>query len=106
MPGGDGTGPAGMGPMTGGGRGFCSPQRRFSGFGARQNFGKGGNGGRGWRNWFRATGLNRWQRFFGGGQSFGAKEEMLLLKDHAASLSEQLDEVQKRINELEQAKVK
>ena len=25
MPGFDGTGPAGMGPMTGGGRGFCSP---------------------------------------------------------------------------------
>jgi len=26
MPGFDGTGPGGMGPMTGGGRGFCSPQ--------------------------------------------------------------------------------
>ncbi|MBN1160494.1 MAG: DUF5320 domain-containing protein [Dehalococcoidales bacterium] len=25
MPGFDGTGPMGMGPMTGGGRGFCSP---------------------------------------------------------------------------------
>jgi hypothetical protein len=25
MPGFDGTGPAGMGPMTGGGRGWCSP---------------------------------------------------------------------------------
>ena len=25
MPGLDGTGPRGMGPMTGGGRGFCSP---------------------------------------------------------------------------------
>lgn len=25
MPGLDGTGPMGMGPMTGGGRGFCSP---------------------------------------------------------------------------------
>ena len=36
MPGFDGTGPMGMGPMTGGGRGFCSPwragasMRRFS----------------------------------------------------------------------------
>lgn len=27
MPGFDGTGPMGMGPMTGGGRGFCSPGR-------------------------------------------------------------------------------
>ena len=26
MPGFDGTGPRGMGPMTGGGRGFCSPR--------------------------------------------------------------------------------
>lgn len=26
MPGFDGTGPNGMGPMTGGGRGFCSPR--------------------------------------------------------------------------------
>jgi len=28
MPGFDGTGPRGMGPMTGGGRGFCSPWGR------------------------------------------------------------------------------
>ncbi len=27
MPGFDGTGPNGMGPMTGGGRGFCNPSR-------------------------------------------------------------------------------
>lgn len=33
MPGFDGTGPNGMGPMTGGGRGFCNPQR---GGGVRQ----------------------------------------------------------------------
>ena len=26
MPGFDGTGPGGMGPMTGGGRGFCNPR--------------------------------------------------------------------------------
>jgi hypothetical protein len=38
MPGFDGTGPMGMGPMTGGGRGFCSPRgpgvspRRYSFF--------------------------------------------------------------------------
>ncbi len=34
MPGFDGTGPRGMGPMTGGGRGFCSP--RGAGFGLRR----------------------------------------------------------------------
>lgn len=30
MPGFDGTGPAGMGPMTGGGRGWCNPSRSFA----------------------------------------------------------------------------
>ena len=34
MPGFNGTGPRGMGPMTGGGRGFCNPGR-----GIRQPFG-------------------------------------------------------------------
>ena len=29
MPGFDGTGPRGMGPMTGGGRGFCSPRMGY-----------------------------------------------------------------------------
>ena len=31
MPGFDGTGPRGMGPMTGGGRGFCNPASPFYG---------------------------------------------------------------------------
>ena len=40
MPGFDGTGPRGMGPMTGGGRGFCSPRgigaaARMYGFSSR-----------------------------------------------------------------------
>jgi hypothetical protein len=35
MPGFDGTGPGGMGPMTGGGRGFCSPW----GIGAARTYG-------------------------------------------------------------------
>ncbi len=37
MPGFDGTGPRGMGPMTGGGRGFCSPW----GLGSAYGFGRG-----------------------------------------------------------------
>ena len=32
MPGFDGTGPMGLGPMTGGGRGFCNPAFGASGF--------------------------------------------------------------------------
>ena len=52
MPGRDGTGPMGYGPMTGGRPGLCGdsaiPSRR--------------GGGRGWRNQFYATGLTGWQR--------------------------------------------
>jgi hypothetical protein len=36
MPGFDGTGPMGMGPMTGGGRGFCNPFSPLQATGLRQ----------------------------------------------------------------------
>ena len=52
MPGRDGTGPMGYGPMTGGQRGQCA--------GAASSPGRGG--GRGWRNQYYATGLTGWQR--------------------------------------------
>ncbi len=77
MPGFDGTGPLGYGPMTGGGRGYCvtylgpydsrawvgwgiGRRRAFFGGGGRGWFGRGG--GRGWRNWYYATGLPGWAR--------------------------------------------
>jgi hypothetical protein len=43
MPGFDRTGPRGMGPMTGGRRGFCAPwgMARTGGFGPRYGFGRG-----------------------------------------------------------------
>ena len=75
MPRGDGTGPGGMGPMTGRGAGFCAgyampgsmnpvPGRGFGmGFGGGyQRRGLGG-GGRGWRQCFHAAGMPRWMRF-------------------------------------------
>lgn len=52
MPGRDGTGPMGSGPMTGGRRGFCGDATTSPGRG----------GGRGRRNQFYATGLTGWQR--------------------------------------------
>ena len=66
MPGGDGTGPGGMGPMTGRAAGYCAgypvpgfmnsiPGRGFWGAGR-------GRGGWGRRNQFYATGLTGWQR--------------------------------------------
>ena len=50
MPGFDGTGPRGMGPMTGGGRGFCSP------WGFRGGFGLGRGHGFGWRGSYPMAG--------------------------------------------------
>lgn len=109
MPFGDRTGPLGLGPRTGRGAGFCSgfpapgsmnPYGRFgfSGWGGR---------GRGWRNWFYATGLTGWQRagawpWLGTGFPAGPPEnELALLKGQAGQLQSVLENIQKRIDELE-----
>ena len=77
MPGFDGTGPMGMGPMTGGGRGFCAMPYRAYGpyeYGVRapyhSSYGKPSNGpifgaGRGGLPWGGGRG-----RVFGGGRGF------------------------------------
>lgn len=90
MPGGDGTGPLGMGPMTGRARGFCAgypmpgyanpiPGRGGFGFGrgwGRGWFGGGRGRGRGWRHGYWATGLPGWAGYgmglpaWGGGQAY------------------------------------
>ncbi len=61
MPGGDRTGPAGLGPRTGRARGFCGGYAT-PGFmdpaPGRGAFGR----GRGWRHWFFATGLTGRER--------------------------------------------
>ena len=81
MPGGDRTGPAGMGPMTGRAAGYCAgygtpgfantvPGRGFGrGFGIGGGFGRGGGWGR--RNWFYETGLPGWQRAAYGYPAYG-----------------------------------
>jgi hypothetical protein len=97
MPGGDRTGPQGMGPRTGRGLGDCAPtdQPRL-GFGYGFGFGR----GRGWRNWARATGLPRWMRFGGWEATPSPADESALLKAQADQLQAQLDAVQQRLAEL------
>jgi len=80
MPRGDGTGPAGFGPMTGRAAGYCAgysvpgymnpiPGRGYWGRG-RGYWGRGG--GRGYRNGYYATGFSRWARVGMGYPAWGA----------------------------------
>ena len=70
MPGGDGTGPMGQGPMTGGGRGYCAVVLNSAGVRPSNNRGSYGRGGeRGHRNCFYATGLPGWMRSIRGAQA-------------------------------------
>jgi hypothetical protein len=129
MPAGDGTGPMGMGPMTGRGAGYCGgygmpgyanpgPGR---GLGVGWGWGGGWGRGRGWRHWYHATGLPGWARFgyapaWGAPTAWGApppaygpyaappapEQEIEFLKAQAGWLQQQLDGISQRITELEQ----
>lgn len=119
MPGGDRTGPAGMGPMTGRAAGYCTGFA-VPGFmnapGGRGFWGRGGGRGPGRRNWFFATGLTGWQRaavgwpFWGFAAPYGVpsapgvtgqERETEILKRQADYLASALDAVKKRLDELE-----
>ncbi len=119
MPRGNGTGPAGFGPMTGRGAGFCAgysapgyanPITRGGSFG----YGRGrGGGGRGWRNQFYATGQPFWARgqrpypeTYGYGYGNAAPEmtreaEVNILKDQAEFMQKEVSAINDRIKELE-----
>ncbi len=121
MPFGDGTGPWGMGPMTGRAAGYCAgypvpgymnpvPGRGWWWFGRGR--------GRGWRHWYYATGLPGWVRAAYGMPAFGgwvnpwvypymsgpsAQDEAEILKEQAEFLKQQLEDIQGRISEIEKA---
>lgn len=112
MPKGDGTGPMGMGPMTGRGMGFCAgvvasgpinmtPGRGF-GMGCGRGFrGRGAGGGRGWRNMFHATGLPAWARGDVPAAIPAPPQELAVLKQQAEYLGNALESIRKRIQEVE-----
>ena len=119
MPGGDRTGPAGMGPMTGRGAGFCAgyPAPGYVNPIPGGGFGRGGGWGR--RNWFYATGLTGWQRAAYGypygagvgpygtpytepyGSTAAKEQELNALKGQAEYLEDAMGGINKRIAELE-----
>ena len=125
MPGGDRTGPVGMGPMTGRAAGFCagySVPGYMNPVGGRGYWGWGRGGGWGRRNWFYATGLPGWARagygvpawdgavnpYTYGAAPFApglsAQQEIDALKGQAEYLEDSLDGIKKRIEELESQK--
>ena len=114
MPGGDRTGPMGIGPMTGRGAGSCAgfavPGLVNRVFGAGL-FGRGRGGGRGWRNMFYATGLPGWARVGLGvaGAALAAsvfrgmtrEQELDALRQQADQAASVLERIRQRISELE-----
>ena len=108
MPHGDGTGPAGMGPMTGRGAGFCAGYGApgFMNRGVGWGHGAWGGGGRGRRNMYWATGLTGWQRAGGYPQvPFApyqptADQERAALKGQVKYMEDSIKEAQERIREL------
>ena len=106
MPRGDRTGPAGQGPMTGRGMGYCAGygQPGFVSLGFGLGRGRRRGGGRGY-----GRGLG-WGRFWGypyGDYPYQSyqpkitkKEEKEILEDEVAALEEDLKAIKSRLSEL------
>jgi len=95
MPGFDGTGPMGMGPMTGGGRGLCAVPLRP----ARPAYD---------RRRFPAPYGVPWSMPYGGMPSFAPaiarEQELGYLKELAQSMRDDLKEIEARLQEIESEK--
>jgi len=125
MPGGDRTGPAGMGPMTGRAAGFCAGYsvpgyaNSVGGRGMGMGWGRGGGWGRG----FRGGGFGRGRGFGWAGAGYGMpawggvvnpnmpypeqfapaptpEQELDGLKQQAEYFQDALDEIKKRTEQL------
>lgn len=130
MPGFDGTGPVGIGSMTGRGQGFCNSSRTaygptpvlrpgYRGYGYGQGFGQGrgirggfGSGfgqGRGYgrgfgqRGVYPPTGRGYGQAYYAPYESsydMKPEDEVNMLKGEADTVKKELDAINKRIEEL------
>ena len=108
MPGFDGTGPRGMGPMTGGGRGFCSPWgigAAFAGYGTPPRVGYGypyyGWAGASYPFYGTPTGAPGVTPF---APQMTREQELEALKTQSQVLTQQLSEIQRHIEGLEKKK--
>ena len=115
MPRGDGTGPAGMGPMTGRAAGYCAGygvpgyMNPMPGYGRGMGWGGGRGRGGGRRNMYYATGQPGWARFgyaapWGVPPTYAApptrEQEVTDLQAQAEWLQSQLEAINERIAEL------
>lgn len=105
MPRGDGTGPMGMGPITGRGAGFCAgfavPGYMNPGMGCGMGFGR----GRGFRRMFYLTGMPGWARC--GYPAYGGAyqpeiDQKELLNEQAEYLETQLTQIKKYLKALDE----
>ena len=97
MPRGDGTGPMGMGPMTGRAAGFCA-EYNVPGY----------INPAGWRHMHYATGLPGWARAevgpaygFPPAPTWAKEQETEALRAQARSMEEALESINQRLQELE-----
>ena len=119
MPGGDRTGPRGMGSRTGRAAGFCSGygrpghmsagwagRARGRGFGGRCRNGRGAGAGCSRRNRYRAAGMPAWAGYGSlpvGFQQPDPEAEKQALKHQADALQAELELINKRLAEMESA---
>ncbi|MBC8419906.1 MAG: DUF5320 domain-containing protein [Desulfobacteraceae bacterium] len=112
MPGFNGTGPRGEGPMTGGGRGFCNPAGVGYGAGYESGFGRGFGRGAGFRRGaargrgygrdfgpraFFPTSRGGFAPQYGYEYPSGQGEGIDMLRAEVNSLKRALDEISQRI---------
>jgi len=106
MPRFNGTGPMGAGPMTGGGRGYCAGQDSgFQPFLGRQGFSRGYCAGRGrgpGSGFRRAAGYPQGNAAqYNTAGNMNVSNEIRMLKAQATEIKSVLDDIQKRISELD-----
>lgn len=106
MPAGDGTGPMGMGPKTGRAAGFCTGSNVTGDAkpGSQFRLGLRYRGGRGWRRGFGAAGGRGWMRRDANTVAGSAPDpqwEKRVLMDQAAALKAEIEEIEKRLHELD-----
>jgi hypothetical protein len=106
--------------MTGRAAGYCAgygmpgyasgaPGQGYgAGFGRGRGSLRRGGGGRGWRHWFYATGVPGWARYGGWNAApflkAGPDVEKQALKEQAEALQAEIEQIQKRLSEIESEK--